>query len=1369
MKKTILYAIILLHSTLLAQNKLEPIVVNSAGNTFNNGNSTLYYSVGEAAITTISSGSSTLLQGFLQTDVATSIDTSSCRYKDSLQLIALYNATTGASWTNKWDLKKPMSTWYGVSLNTQGCVQYIDLDGGSVFYAEEKDYPPSNNLVGTIPNLNLPNLKTLILDANPGLTGTLPSLPSCIQLEVYNIAGTSISGAIPTFTQSSLKYIGICCNKLTGSIPNQIALNCPNLLGFYIQNNKDVSGNLPPAFGSLTQLGAFTASNCNLSGCFPSTYNNLCTKQQIGFSANPLLPHQGNFAEYCKSKISDGKPCDDGNPNTTDDKIDASCNCKGTLKITCRQTDSLQLWNWYATYNIPIKKWNVNWAAGVKLENWKGVTLNANGCLSKLYLANDKTISGTLDNFTFSEIQSLELGICSLSGTIPALSLPTLTLLSLQKNNFTGTIPNFSLPNLESLFLDTNPALTGNVPAFNMPKLKTLYLSDNTNLDGTVATLDLPELTYLGLSNCKLKGNLPDLKLPKLETLFADANQFSGFLPDFTYLKNIKKLHLENNNFSGCFRTAHDKICNLSYTSSFFVDGYNFNNNPKLSWKGDFSEYCKVKNAVGAPCDDGNANTTNDVIDATCFCKGQLKIDTSSCRYKDSLQLWAWFAANNIPTKKWNVNWAENIALNNWTGIRLNANGCVGCVDLDGNNNLCSGWGAALGVGITNTFPTAICRLPQLEYLSLRGNQMKSKIPDSIQYLKKLIKFYVDSCNLQGPIPDVFWTLDNLVDASLNYNNFNTELSPKIENLKKLLGFSISDSKMKGTIPKEIGNCTALNYFYARNNQLSGTIPQEITKRKLQSLILYNNEIDSVSDMSKADFKNFGYTWWGNGGIEISDNKLTFNDIVPNMIFAQKGNGFVFTYSPQDSCGKYQSFAYKTGDNLTIDVGIDYGISSNTYQWYKDKQKLTNQTQRQLVINNLQLSDAGNYYCEIKNSIATALTLNRRLIKVVVNKQPCPTLPKPIFVSKQLSTCKGKSVQISAGTWNNYKWSNGASTNNITVSQTGKYKVTVSDDQTCFYTDSLQVNFGNQIIKTYKDTICFGSNYKFNDTLRNVTGTYCKIFVGAAGCDSLHCVNLMVTPKIKDTPLDISICDGKNYLYRGETYNKTGTYPVKLISKEGCDSLIMLKIKVFDAKDIQLQADEFSLSVQTRDTILYPFKNDKFPQGSSITISAPQQGIVTFIAPDKFRYQNTKSLDNSIVFNYKVCLSNCPTVCAESKIKLLLDDDSIEKCIAKYGKDIFNAVTPNHNEKNAYFDPAGDLIKNCPIDEKNTSLSILNPQGDVIFHSNYEKWYGTKNNNPNGPPVESGIYYFIFSTPNPKEPQKTIRLKGKLLVMQPND
>ncbi len=59
-------------------------------------------------------------------------DFNSCRNNDSLGLVALYNSTNGANWTNKWDLTKSINTWFGVTLSTKGCVLSINLQNNNL-------------------------------------------------------------------------------------------------------------------------------------------------------------------------------------------------------------------------------------------------------------------------------------------------------------------------------------------------------------------------------------------------------------------------------------------------------------------------------------------------------------------------------------------------------------------------------------------------------------------------------------------------------------------------------------------------------------------------------------------------------------------------------------------------------------------------------------------------------------------------------------------------------------------------------------------------------------------------------------------------------------------------------------------------------------------------------------------------------------------------------------------------------------------------------------------------------------------------------------------------------------------------------------
>ena len=84
---------------------------------------------------------------------------------------------------------------------------------------------------------------------------------------------------------------------------------------------------------------------------------------------------------------------------------------------------------------------------------------------------------------------------------------------------------------------------------------------------------------------------------------------------------------------SGCFPESLSNLCYLTdtifYDCSWNNDNiegcqYDFRNNLQLPWQGDFSKFCNGDTQIGATCDDGDANTTNDRIQMDdCSCKGE--------------------------------------------------------------------------------------------------------------------------------------------------------------------------------------------------------------------------------------------------------------------------------------------------------------------------------------------------------------------------------------------------------------------------------------------------------------------------------------------------------------------------------------------------------------------------------------------------------------------------------------------------------------------------------------------------------------------------------------------------------------------------
>ena len=106
---------------------------------------------------------------------------------DRAALVAFYNATGEANWTNNtnWLTNAPVGQWYGVTTDDNGRVTNLDLN--------------DNQLSGTIPPQlgNLANLRSLSLRDNQ-LSGEIPpEVGSLANLEWLRLNNNQLTGEIP--------------------------------------------------------------------------------------------------------------------------------------------------------------------------------------------------------------------------------------------------------------------------------------------------------------------------------------------------------------------------------------------------------------------------------------------------------------------------------------------------------------------------------------------------------------------------------------------------------------------------------------------------------------------------------------------------------------------------------------------------------------------------------------------------------------------------------------------------------------------------------------------------------------------------------------------------------------------------------------------------------------------------------------------------------------------------------------------------------------------------------------------------------------------------------------------------------------------
>ena len=219
---------------------------------------------------------------------------------DREALVALYNATDGANWTNNdnWLSDAPMGEWYGVTVDSNGRVIGLDLyntelrgavppELGSLTALQALSLE-NNSLSGEIPQElgNLTALQALNLRDNR-LSGEIPSeLSNLINLKALALGGNQLSGEIPSWLGSlrNLSWLFLDDNLLSGELPPELG-SIANLRILFLSDNR-LSGEIPPEFGNITHLSWLFLSGNELSGCMPDSLLGVPENDFLEF--NPL-------------------------------------------------------------------------------------------------------------------------------------------------------------------------------------------------------------------------------------------------------------------------------------------------------------------------------------------------------------------------------------------------------------------------------------------------------------------------------------------------------------------------------------------------------------------------------------------------------------------------------------------------------------------------------------------------------------------------------------------------------------------------------------------------------------------------------------------------------------------------------------------------------------------------------------------------------------------------------------------------------------------------------------------------------------------------------------------------------------------------
>ena len=364
-------------------------------------------------------------------------------------------------------------------------------------------------------------------------------------------------------------------------------------------------------------------------------------------------------------------------------------------------------------------------------------------------------------------------------------------------------------------------------------------------MQGVLPDLNLPNLEELTLFNNDFSGEIPDFtSLPNLKRLFIGnptfstyTNKFSGEIPNFSNLPSLEELHLGQNRLTGEVPNFSNlpllKNLNLGNSANFQLDNFDMESNELT---GEIPDFNNLPNLI-------NLNLSGNLL------SGAIP-DFSNLPNLESLNLGENQLTGSVPNFSNLPNlYYLQLVENQLTGNIPNFSNLSGLEELNIAHNQLTGNIPNFSLPIlkylrlNNNFLSGIIpnfsNLPSLEMLNLEVNLLIGSIPN-FDNLENLISLLIGNNRLTGQIPN-FDNMPNLDYLSCEDNQLNGEI-PNFNNLPNLCCLILSSNNLFGEIPN-FNHLPDLTSLYLYENQLSGNIPSFDGLANLTKLYLHQNQL----------------------------------------------------------------------------------------------------------------------------------------------------------------------------------------------------------------------------------------------------------------------------------------------------------------------------------------------------------------------------------------------------------------------------------------------------------------------------------------------------------------------------------------------
>nr|XP_048319540.1 receptor like protein 27-like [Ziziphus jujuba var. spinosa] len=477
-----------------------------------------------------------------------------------------------------------------------------------------------------------------------------------------------------------------------------------------------------------------------------------------------------------------------------------------------------------------------------------------------------QSLSSSLPN-----LRVLSLSNCYVSGPIDDSlgKLHSLSVIRLDNNNLSALVPGscglngifpkeiFQVPTLRTLDISFNKLLHGSFPYFPPESALQSLVVGSTNFSGHLPASigNLKQLSRLDLSYCHFHGKLPTSMSNLTELVYLDlsVNNFTGPIPSFSMSRNLSKIQLSQNGFTGAISSSRwQGLLNL-VDIDLRNNSLNGSVPPSL-----FSLPLLQKIQLSNNQFDGPVlvfpNASSTVLDTLDLSSNNLQgpIPLSIFKFK-KLSILS-LSSNNF---NGTIPLDSILSIANLTSLDLSYNNLS--VNADVNDPTLSSFSNI------RTLKLAACKLRIFPYLK---NQ------------SKLVNLDLSQNQIHGEIPNWIWTVGNgsLSYLNLSYNHLESMQEPyfvpnlfvldlhfnhlrgKIPVLPSSASYiDLSSNKLTSFIPTDIGKNLGFTIFFSlSNNSLTGVIPESLCNASyLQVLDLSKNNLSGkipacVSEMSQT-------------------------------------------------------------------------------------------------------------------------------------------------------------------------------------------------------------------------------------------------------------------------------------------------------------------------------------------------------------------------------------------------------------------------------------------------------------------------------------------------------------------------------------